>query len=101
MALSNEELQDIISRLSPEDRQNLLSQLGRQVKVDNISNPTHATGQKTQTKVKSKNANSKVYYCHICGSNSYKKKKDIQTKVCKDNSVMITENHLVRITETV
>lgn len=61
MALSNEELKDIISRLSPEDRQNLLSQLGRQVKVDNITNPTRATGEKTKPPVQPKSADSKVY----------------------------------------
>lgn len=60
MALSNEELQDIISRLSPEDRQNLLSQLGRQVKVDNITNPTGATGEKTKPPVQPKSDDSTV-----------------------------------------
>ena len=39
MALSDTELQDIIDRLSPEDRKLLLSQLGRQVEVDKITNP--------------------------------------------------------------
>ena len=51
MALSNEELQDIISNLSPEERKQLLSQLGRQVEVDSITNPTNATGEKTKPKV--------------------------------------------------
>lgn len=40
MALTNEELQDIISNLSPEERKQLLSQLGRQVEVDNITSIT-------------------------------------------------------------
>lgn len=48
MALTNEELQDIISNLSPEERKQLLSQLGRQVEVDNITNPTQSTNTKTK-----------------------------------------------------
>lgn len=43
MTLTNEELQDIISNLSPEERKQLISQLGRQVEVDNITNPTQST----------------------------------------------------------
>ncbi len=74
MALSDEELQDIIERLSPEDRKQLLSQLGRRVEVDNIANPTNATGEKTKPKVEPKTDGSKVYCCPICGSASYKKK---------------------------
>ena len=59
MALTNEELQDIISNLSPEERKQLLSQLGRQVEVDNITNPTQSTN--TKPKVKPKSDNSEVY----------------------------------------
>lgn len=97
MALSDSELQDIISSLSPEDRQKLLSQLNRQVQVDSISNPTHATGQKTQPKVKPKNADSKVYCCPICGSASYKKKgytnQGMQRYLCKDCGKSFSENY--------
>jgi len=97
MALSNEELQDIISRLSPEDRQNLLSQLGRQVKVDNITNPTGATGEKTKPPVQPKSADSKVYCCPICGSASYKKKgftsQGMQRYLCKDCGKSFSENY--------
>ena len=73
MALTDTELQDIISQLSPEERKQLLSQLGRQVEIDDIANPTNATGTKTQPKVKPKVDGSKVYCCPICGSASYKK----------------------------
>ena len=55
MALTNEELQDIISNLSPEERKQLLSQLGRQVEVDNITNPTQSTNTKPKVKPKSDN----------------------------------------------
>ncbi len=55
----------IIGGLSPEERQRLLSQLGRQVEADNISSPTGAIGIKTQPKVKPKFDRSKVYHCPI------------------------------------
>ena len=74
MALTNEELQDIILKLSPEERKQLLSQLGRQIDLDNITNPTGVTGENTKSKHKTKSDNSKVYCCPICGSVSYKKR---------------------------
>lgn len=40
MALTDEILQDIIDRLTPKERKQLLSQLGRQVDIDNITNIT-------------------------------------------------------------
>jgi hypothetical protein len=52
MALTDEELQGIISRLSPEERKQLLSQLGRQVDIDNISNPTNSTNTKPKQQMK-------------------------------------------------
>lgn len=97
MALSNEELQDIISNLSPEERKQLLSQLGRQVEVDSITNPTNATGEKTKPKVQPKTANSKVYCCPSCGSASYKKKghtnQGMQRYLCKDCGKSFSENY--------
>lgn len=97
MALSNEELQDIIDRLSPEDRQQLLSQLGRQVEVDSISNPTGATGEKTKPKQPPKVDGSKVYCCPICGSVNYKRKgftnQGMQRYICKDCHKSFSENY--------
>lgn len=54
MALSNETLEQIVSNLTPEEREQLFSQLGRQIKQDkkDISNgkeplsPTNKTKQK-------------------------------------------------------
>lgn len=95
MALTNEELQDIISNLSPEERKQLLSQLGRQVEVDNITNPTQSTN--TKPKVKPKSDNSKVYCCPLCGSASYKKHgtttSGMQRYICKDCGKTFSENY--------
>ena len=97
MALTNEELQDIISNLSPEERKQLLSQLGRQVDLDNITNPTGATGENTKPKVKPKSDNSKVYCYPLCGSVSYKKHgtttSGMQRYICKDCDKTFSENY--------
>lgn len=97
MALSDEMLQDIINRLSPEERKQLLSQLGRQVKIDSITNPTGATGDKTKPKVKPKSADSKAYCCPLCGSASYKRKghtnQGMQRYLCKDCGKSFSENY--------
>ena len=65
MALTNDELQDIIARLSPDERKQLLSQLGRQVEIDKISDPYES--------IPTESNNSKVYCCPVCGSSNYKK----------------------------
>ena len=95
MALTNEELQDIISNLSPEERKQLLAQLGRQVEVDDITNPTQSTNTKPKNKPKS--ADSKVYCCPICGSASYKKhgttSSGMQRYICKDCGKTFSENY--------
>lgn len=95
MALSDDELQGIISRLSPEERKQLLSQLGRQIEIDSISNPTNSTN--TKPKHEPKDANSKVYCCPLCGSISYKRygytKKGIQRYLCKDCGKTFSENY--------
>lgn len=97
MTLTDEVLQDIMSRLSPEERKQLLSQLGRQVEIDDIANPTNATGTKTQPKVKPKVDGSKVYCCPICGSASYKKhgttKQGMKRYRCKDCGKTFSENY--------
>lgn len=71
MALTNEELQQILDNLTPEERKQLQTQLNRQVEVDSISNPTNSTN--TEPPIKPKSDNSKVYCCPLCGSASYKK----------------------------
>lgn len=95
MALSNEELQDIISNLSPEERKQLQTQLGRQIEVDNITNPTQSTNTKPKNKPKS--ADSKVYCCPLCGSASYKKhgttSSGMQRYICKDCGKTFSENY--------
>ena len=87
IVLTNEELQDIISNLSPEERKQLLFQLGRQVEVDNITNPTQSTN--TKPKHKPKSDSSKVYCCPLCSSASYKKhgttSSGMQRYICKDS----------------
>lgn len=97
MALSDEMLQDIIGRLSPEERKQLLKQLGRQVEIDNISNPTGATGEKTKPPVQPKTDGSKVYCCPHCGSVSYKRKgytkNGMQRYLCKDCGKSFSENY--------
>ena len=61
MALTDEVLQDIMARLTPEERKQLLAQLGHQVEIDDITSPTGATGSQTKPKVKPKTDGSKVY----------------------------------------
>lgn len=95
MALTDQELQDIISNLSPEERKQLLSQLGKQVDLDNITNPTNTTN--TKPKHEPKNQNSKVYCCPLCGSASYKKhgttSSGMQRYICKDCGKTFSENY--------
>lgn len=52
MALTNEELQQILDNLTPEERKQLQTQLDRQIKVDNITNPTQSTNTKPKVKPK-------------------------------------------------
>lgn len=52
MTLTDEVLQDIIGRLTPEERKQLLKQLGKQVDIDNITNPTGKTTTKPTPKHK-------------------------------------------------
>lgn len=55
MALTNEELQQILDNLTPEERKQLQSQLDRQIKIDNITNPTQSTNTKPKVKPKQDN----------------------------------------------
>lgn len=51
MALEGFNLDELIASLSPEERLQLQEQLGRQIQIDKITNPTEATGQKTKPPV--------------------------------------------------
>ena len=94
MALTNEELQEIISGLSPEERKRLQKQLGIQIEVDNITNITDTT---TPDKPKRKTPEGKIYCCPHCGSADYKKNgftdKGMQRYICKDCKKTFSENH--------
>ena len=95
MALTNEELQQILDNLTPEERKQLQTQLNRQVEVDNITNPTESTN--TKPPIKPKSNNSKVYCCPLCGSASYKKhgttSTGMQRYICKDCGKTFSENY--------
>lgn len=97
MALTDEMLQDIINRLTPDERKQLLTQLGRQVEIDSITNPPEAADNKTQITKRSKVQGSKVYCCPICGSSRYKRygvtNKGMQRYFCKDCGKTFSENH--------
>jgi hypothetical protein len=86
MALTNEELQDILDNLTPEEQKQLYNQLGR-----NISNTEPTTPTQSNKDPISKE-NSKVYCCIKCGSANYKKM-DIPTQVCNDTNVKIVIVH--------
>ena len=97
MALTNEELQDIINGLSPEERKQLLSQLGRQVDIDNITNITDPVKPDEPPEPKRKTPEGKIYCCVHCGSANYKKigftNKGLQRYLCKDCKKSFSENH--------
>ena len=82
MALTNEELQDILDNLTPEEQKQLYNQLGR-----NISNTEPTTPTQSNKHPVSKE-NSKVYCCIKCGSANYKKNGYTHTGMqryrCKD-----------------
>lgn len=94
MALTNEELQQILDNLTVEERKQLQSQLDRQIKVDNITTPTQSIN--TKSKVKPTQDNSKVYYCPLCGSASHKKhgttSTGMQLYIYKDCGKTFSEN---------
>lgn len=99
MALSDETLQEIVSNLTPEDRQLLYKQLGIQIKIDKKDIKEGRIPQSPTTKPKPvpiKN-NEKVYCCVYCGSASIKKHGETsagnQRYYCKDCEKTFTENH--------
>lgn len=101
MALSNETLEQIVSNLTPEEREQLFSQLGRQIKQDkkDISNgkePLSPTNKTKQKKVTRKN-NGDIISCVYCGSTRLKAhgitSAGNQRYICKDCGRTFTENH--------
>ena len=96
MALEGFNLDELIASLSPEERLQLQEQLGRQIQIDKITNPTEATGQKTKPPVEPKTNGSKVYCCPLCGSVNYKKwgiATGMQRYKCKDCNRTFSENY--------
>lgn len=91
MALINEELQDILDNLTPEEQKQLYNQLGR-----NISNTEPTTPTQSNKHPVSKE-NSKVYCCIKCGSTNYKKNGYTSTGMqryrCKDCNSSWSENY--------
>ncbi len=95
MALTDNELQDIIDNLSPADRKKLLSQLGKQIDIDNIIDITD--NDKPANEEKRETPDGKIYCCPHCGSADYKKhgktSKGLQRYICKDCRKTFSENH--------
>lgn len=91
MALTNEELQDILGNLTPEEQKQLYHQLSR-----NISNTEPTTPIQSNKHPVSKE-NSKVYCCIKCGSANYKKNGYTSTGMqryrCKDCNSSWSENY--------
>jgi len=93
MALSNEELQDIISQLSPEERKQLLSQLDKQIEIDDKAEQIIQVSEEKQEIP----SDTKIYCCPYCGSANYKKlgvtKKGMQRYKCNNCKKTFSENH--------
>lgn len=91
MALTNEELQDILGNLTPEEQKQLYNQIGK-----SISNTEPTIPAKSNKHPVSKE-NSKVYCCIKCGSANYKKNGYTSTGMqryrCKDCNSSWSENY--------
>lgn len=87
MALTNEELHQILSGLSPEEQKALFEKL-RQTYGDTPTPQPHPNPTSTT---------SKVYCCIKCGSVNYKKNgvtaKGLQRYRCKDCGASFSENY--------
>ena len=87
MALTNEELQQILSGLSPEEQKALFEKLRQ----------TYGDTPTPQPQPKSTSLTSKVYCCIKCGSVNYKKNgvtaKGLQRYRCKDCNSSWSENY--------
>lgn len=106
MALSDNVLQEIVSNLTPEEREQLFKQLGLQIKQDqkDIANGKEPLSPLNKPQPKSKpqrqqssNAGGKIYCCVYCGSAKIKNhgvtSAGNQRYICKDCNRTFTENH--------
>lgn len=95
MALTNEELQDILSRLSEEEQRQLFKKLGKKFD-DIIDKPDKPERTLSNHKPVSKE-DSKVYYCIKCSSINYKKNgftsTGMQCYSCNDCNSSWSENY--------
>lgn len=76
MALSDETLEQIVSNLTPEEREQLFSQLGRQIEQDksDIANGKEPLSPPTKPKQKKiiQKGNGEIHCCVYCGSTKLK-----------------------------
>lgn len=99
MALSDETLQEIVSNMSPEDRQLLYKQLGIQIEKDKEDIKAGRIPQSPTNKSRPipNNNDGKIYCCVYCGSASIKRHGETsagnQRYYCKDCEKSFTENH--------
>ena len=95
MALTNEELQDILSRLSEEEQRQLFKQLGK--KFDEIIDKPDKPERTLSNHKKVSKEDSKVYCCIKCGSTNYKKNGFTSTGMqryrCNDCNGSWSENY--------
>ena len=100
MALSNETLEQIVSNLTPEEREQLFSQLGRQIQQDkkDISEGREPLSPSNKPKrTKDIYGNDNIYSCVYCGSTKLKShgvtSAGNQRYICKGCGKTFTENH--------
>lgn len=91
MALTNEELQDILGNLTPEEQKQLYNQIGKSISNTEPTIPTKSNKHPVSKE------NSKVYCCIKCGSANYKKNGYTSTGMqryrCKDCNSSWSENY--------
>lgn len=96
MALSDETLEQIVSNLTPEEREQLFYQLGRQIEQDTtgIVNEKELLSPTNQPKQKKGDT---ITHCVYCGSSRLKDhgftSSGNQRYLCKDCGKTFTENH--------
>ena len=103
MALSDETLQQIVSNLTPEEREQLYKQLGLQIDKDQKDIAEGRQPQSPINKPKDKptrkktTLNGKIYCCVYCGSARLKPRGETsagnQCYFCRDCGKSFTENH--------
>ena len=100
MALSDETLEQIVSNLTPEEREQLFVQLGRQIQQDkkDISEGKKPLSPSNKPKrTKDIYGNDNIYSCVYCGSTKLKShgitSAGNQRYICKSCGKTFTENH--------